>query len=73
MGHRVLAAIALMFILTAVPGAARAAPCLIVTLTGTQSGPAVFNGQAGAGTLVSFGDASNNCGEPSTAMASSAR
>ena len=29
--------------------AAQAAPCLTVTLTGTQSGPAVFNGQAGAG------------------------
>ena len=26
---------------------AQAAPCLIVTLTGTQSGPPVFNGQAG--------------------------
>ena len=63
MGHRVVAAIALMFTLTAAPGAAQAAPCLIVTLTGTQSGPAVFNGQAGAGTLVSFGDDSNGCGE----------
>src|SRR4051794_874262 len=42
--------------------AAEAAPCLIVTLTGTQSGPAVFNGQAGAGTLVRVGDDSNNCG-----------
>jgi ribonuclease Z len=41
---------------------AQAAPCLIVTLTGTQSGPAVFNGQAGAGTLVRFGDDSNECG-----------
>ena len=41
---------------------AQAAPCLIVTLTGTQSGPAVFNGQAGAGTLVRFGDDSNDCG-----------
>src|SRR5262249_5491404 len=41
---------------------ANAAPCLIVTLTGTQSGPAVFNGQAGAGTLVRFGDDSNDCG-----------
>ena len=41
---------------------AQAAPCLIVTLTGTQSGPAVFNGQAGAGTLVSYGDDSNDCG-----------
>src|SRR6266581_2614841 len=41
---------------------AEAAPCLMVTLTGTQSGPAVFNGQAGAGTLVRFGDDSNECG-----------
>jgi ribonuclease Z len=42
--------------------AAQAAPCMTVTLTGTQSGPAVFNGQAGAGTLVSFGSDDNNCG-----------
>jgi len=41
---------------------AGAAPCLIVTLTGTQSGPAVFKGQAGAGTLVRFGDDGNDCG-----------
>src|SRR2546430_5514327 len=41
---------------------ADAAPCLIVTLTGTQSGPSVFNGQAGAGTLVRYGDDSNDCG-----------
>lgn len=47
-------------ILAAVP-AARAAPCLVVTLTGTQSGPPLFKGQAGAGTLVSFGDDGNNC------------
>ena len=40
---------------------AQAAPCLLVTLTGTQSGPAVFNGQAGAGTLVRYGDDSNDC------------
>ena len=40
---------------------AGAAPCLIVTLTGTQSGPSVFNGQAGAGTLVRYGDDSNDC------------
>ena len=40
---------------------AQAAPCLIVTLTGTQSGPSVFNGQAGAGTLVRYGDDSNDC------------
>jgi ribonuclease Z len=41
---------------------AEAAPCLIVTLTGTQAGPSVFNGQAGAGTLVRYGDDGNNCG-----------
>src|SRR2546421_12978861 len=40
---------------------ADAAPCLIVTLTGTQSGPSVFNGQAGAGTLVRYGDDNNDC------------
>jgi ribonuclease Z len=41
---------------------AEAAPCLIVTLTGTQSGPPAFNGLAGAGTLVRYGDDANNCG-----------
>src|SRR5882762_2283953 len=41
---------------------AEAAPCLMVTLTGTQAGPSVFNGQAGAGTLVRYGDDSNDCG-----------
>jgi len=40
---------------------ARATPCLVVTLTGTQGGPTVFNGQAGAGTLVGYGDDSNGC------------
>jgi ribonuclease Z len=39
-----------------------AAPCTDVTLTGTQGGPPVFRGQAGAGTLVSIGDTDNNCG-----------
>jgi ribonuclease Z len=47
---------------TAVVPKAEAAPCLIVTLTGTQSGPPVFNGLAGAGTLVRYGDDSNECG-----------
>lgn len=42
--------------------AAIAAPCLKVTLTGTQGGPPVFKGQAGAGTLVQFGDDTNGCG-----------
>ena len=42
--------------------AAQAAPCLIVTLTGTQGGPSAFNGLAGAGTLVRYGDDGNDCG-----------
>src|SRR6516164_5145195 len=41
---------------------ADAAPCLIVTLTGTQGGPQSFNGLAGAGTLVRFGDDADECG-----------
>src|SRR5216110_2897637 len=48
--------------LAAAVSMADAAPCLIVTLTGTQSGPSVFNGQAGAGTLVRYGDNSKDCG-----------
>lgn len=47
--------------MTAAP-MATAAPCLIVTLTGTQAGPPVFKGLAGAGTLVRYGDDSNDCG-----------
>jgi ribonuclease Z len=42
--------------------AEQAGPCLIVTLTGTQGGPQSFNGLAGAGTLVRYGDDSNECG-----------
>ena len=38
-----------------------AAPCLKVTLTGTQGGPPVFQGQAGSGTLVQYGDDADNC------------
>ena len=41
---------------------AQAAPCLIVTLTGTQSGPPADPGLAGAGTLVRYGDDANDCG-----------
>ena len=41
--------------------AAQAAPCMVVSLTGTQSGPPAVNGLAGAGTLVRYGDDSNNC------------
>jgi ribonuclease Z len=34
---------------------------MAIVLTGTQGGPTVFNGQAGAGTLVSYGDESDGC------------
>jgi ribonuclease Z len=40
---------------------AQAAPCLIVTLTGSMGGPPTFSGLAGPGTLVQYGDESNNC------------
>lgn len=40
---------------------ATASSCLEVTLTGTQGGPPVFRGQAGAGTLVTFGSEESNC------------
>lgn len=40
---------------------AYAANCLEVTLTGTQGGPPVFNGLAGAGTLVKYGTEEENC------------
>src|SRR3954466_15369420 len=40
-----------------------AAPCLLVTLTGTAGGPQQpFNGLATAGTLVRYGDDSEDCG-----------
>ena len=38
-----------------------AAPCMIVTLTGTQGGPSAFGGLAGAGTLVRYGDDADDC------------
>lgn len=41
---------------------AHAAPCMKITLTGTQGGPPVFNGQAGSGTLVQYGDDEDKCG-----------
>jgi ribonuclease Z len=44
------------------PSAAHAAPCLIITITGAQGGPQAYQGQAGPGTLVSYGDDANNCG-----------
>src|SRR5262245_27146979 len=62
MSKTALAATALLLVSAADVPTAQAAPCLIVTLTGTQGGPPAFNGLAGAGTLVRYGDDSNNCG-----------
>jgi len=42
--------------------AADAAPCLVITLTGTQGGPQSYNGLAGAGTLVRYGTDVDACG-----------
>jgi ribonuclease Z len=60
---KVLCLIASVFVtaagLVATP-TAQAAPCLVVTLTGT-SGPPPFNGLAGPGTLVRYGDDANDC------------
>jgi len=56
-----LATTAIAIIATSDLSVAQAAPCMVVTLTGTQGGPPVFNGQAGSGTLVQYGDDENNC------------
>jgi len=48
-------------LLLSAPASLLAAPCLNITLTGTQGGPPVFQGQAGSGTLVQYGDDENNC------------
>jgi ribonuclease Z len=40
---------------------AQAAPCMTVTITGSVGGPQAYQGNANAGTLVGYGDDSNNC------------
>lgn len=42
---------------------ASASTCLKVTLTGTQGGPPIFQGLAGPGTLVQYGEEDNACGD----------
>src|SRR3954468_5350659 len=44
-----------------VASVAQAAPCLIVTITGSQGGPQAYQGLAGPGTLVRYGDDADNC------------
>src|SRR5215218_4737608 len=48
-------------VLTGAP-LAQPAPCLIVTITGSQGGPQAYEGQAGPGTLISYGDDADSCG-----------
>ena len=50
---------ALAFLMFGTP--AYAGSCMEVILTGTQGGPPVFKGQAGAGTLVTYGTEENKC------------
>ncbi len=56
-----LLGIASIGLLSIMSSGVQAAACMKVTLTGTQGGPPVFMGQAGAGTLVQFGDDSKGC------------
>jgi ribonuclease Z len=48
-------------LLSTVTPVAFAQPCLIVTLTGTQTGPGLHNGLAGPGTLVRYGEDGSKC------------
>lgn len=57
----ILLGFAAVGLLSVLSTGAEAAACMKVTLTGTQGGPPVFMGQAGAGTLVQFGDDSKGC------------
>ncbi len=58
----VLASLAVAVLLGVNTPRAHAAPCLTVTVTGSQGGPQAYQGQAGPGTLVSYGDDTDNCG-----------
>ena len=58
---KILPRLAMTAVFALISGASQAAMCMDITLTGTQGGPPVFNGLAGAGTLVSYGDEADNC------------
>jgi ribonuclease Z len=59
-GFALIAFVSIWSIILTAPGA-KAAPCLMVTLTGTMGGPSEYKGLAGPGTLVRYGDDANNC------------
>ena len=58
MNVRIAVAIAAVLMSTA---STQAAPCLSVTVTGAQGGPQAYQGQAGPGTLIQYGDDADNC------------
>ena len=51
----------LIMLVAVLPTSSMAGPCMKITLTGTQGGPLAFRGLAGAGTLVRYGDDTNDC------------
>jgi ribonuclease Z len=57
----VAAALAACFALTLGASAAETRPCMVVTVTGSQGGSGLFNGLAGPGTLIRYGEDSNDC------------
>ncbi len=59
MEFRIAVAAAAFGLATIVP--AQATPCMIVTITGAQGGPQAYQGQAGPGTLVRYGEDADNC------------
>jgi len=59
MNRYILLALIALACSAAVP--AEAAPCLTVTITGAQGGPQAYQGQAGPGTLIRYGDDADNC------------
>ncbi len=63
MRNLLISVIAFIFLNACLQTAALAGPCLEVTLTGTMGGTPSYGGLAGAGTLVKFGDSSNDCGD----------
>ena len=64
MPGRVLLAVAAMVAVGLVgAGTARAAACVVVTLTGTQSGPPAFNGLAGFGDAGALRRRRNDCSD----------
>ena len=59
MEFRIAVAAAAFGLATIVP--AQATPCMIVTITGAQGGPQAYQGQAGPGTLVRYGEDADDC------------